>query len=323
MNKEISIAPMMNYTTEHFRCFMRGITRCVRLYTEMITTQQLLYGNHAQRLRLNQVESPVALQLGGGDVEQLKQCVELAQEWGYQEINLNVGCPSSRIQKGEMGACLFKMPERVAECVQVMRKYSNIPITVKTRLGVDDRDKDEDIIRFVELVAQAGCKTLIIHARKAWLKGVNPRQNRSLPPLQYDRALQFKLHFPQLRWILNGGIQTKEQLHQQLSRFDGVMIGRAACQNPFMFASVDADYFGVERVVNRRQVLLDYRKHFLQNARKTTRRNHLIKPLVHLLHGAQRAKLWRAQCAAMSSSDVDGLELYYDKLIDYVVNEDY
>jgi len=230
---------MMDRTDRHDRFFLRRITRRTLLYTEMISTGALLHGDVERHLRFDASEHPVALQLGGSNPDELARCAELGARWGYDEINLNVGCPSDRVQRVRMGACLMAEPRLVADCVGAMRRASDVPVTVKTRIGIDDRDDYEFLVAFVEAVADAGCRTFVIHARKALLSGLSPKQNREVPPLNYARVHRLKRDFPDLEIVLNGGVATLDEARDHLAHVDGVMIGRAAYENPYMLADAD------------------------------------------------------------------------------------
>ncbi len=240
----VCLAPMMDWTDTHCRYFWRLLTRNARLYTEMVTTGAIIHGDRDRFLRFHPAEHPLALQLGGSDPTALAECARIAEARGYDEVNLNCGCPSDRVQNGKIGACLMAEPELVAECVAAMVAAVRIPITVKHRLGIDDLDSDEHLHRFVGTVAAAGCQVFIVHARKAWLRGLSPKQNRHVPPLQYDRVRLLKQTFPQLTFVVNGGIGSLSQCADHLQTLDGVMIGREAYQNPYLLADMDATLFG-------------------------------------------------------------------------------
>ncbi|MGK7873853.1 MAG: tRNA dihydrouridine(20/20a) synthase DusA [Xenococcaceae cyanobacterium] len=240
----LSIAPMMERTDRHFRYFMRQITRCTLLYTEMIATAAILHGDRQKLLGFSPEEKPLALQVGGDNPKELAECALLAEDMGYDEINLNVGCPSSRVQNGNFGACLMAQPEKVARAVEAMQKVVNLPVTVKHRIGIDERDRYEDMAHFVCIVSKAGCRRFTVHARKAWLKGLSPKQNRNIPPLRYQDVHRLKQEFPHLFIEINGGITNLEQIQEQLKFVDAVMIGRAAYDNPYLFATVDRDIYG-------------------------------------------------------------------------------
>lgn len=235
----VSVAPMMDWTDRHCRFFLRLISKKVLLYTEMITAHAILKGDRPQLLDFDVAEHPLALQLGGDDPRMLAESAKAAQEWGYDEVNLNVGCPSDRVQNGRFGACLMMVPERVAECVAAMRARVQIPVSVKHRIGVDALDHYDDMARFVEIVARGGCEVFIVHARKAWLKGLSPKENRDIPPLRYPEVYRLKQDFPHLRIEINGGIETLEQARTHLKQVDGVMIGRAAYHNPYLLTELN------------------------------------------------------------------------------------
>lgn len=242
--RRISVAPMMDWTDRHCRAFHREITRHTWLYTEMVTTGALLHGDVARHLDFSREEHPIALQLGGSDPGDLAKSVKLGASWGYDEINLNCGCPSERVQKGAFGACLMAEADLVADCIKAMRDAASIDITVKHRVGVDQVQSYDFVRDFVGTVAQAGCVTFIVHARNAILKGLSPKQNREIPPLKYDFAYQLKRDFPQLEIILNGGVKTSEEIDRHLQHLDGVMLGREAYHNPYLMADFDARYYG-------------------------------------------------------------------------------
>jgi tRNA-dihydrouridine synthase A len=243
---------MMDWTDRHCRIFHRQITRHTWLYTEMVTTGALLFGDVARHLAFDEQEHPVALQLGGSEPADLAKCAALGQQWGYDEINLNCGCPSERVQKGAFGACLMNEPQLVADCVKAMRDAVTIDVTVKHRIGVDDAESYEFVRDFVGTVAQAGCNTFIVHARNAILKGLSPKENREIPPLRYEYAYRLKREFPQLEIVINGGTRTLQEIDTHLQQVDGVMIGREAYHNPYWMAAFDARYFGDDAPVKSR-----------------------------------------------------------------------
>ena len=296
----ISIAPMMSYTDRHFRYLIRLLSKHILLYSEMVPTQAILGKNSEQYLAFSTEEHPVALQLGGSDPKQLAQCASIAQNYGYDEVNLNVGCPSPRVQAAEFGACLFKRPEHVAQCVSAMTNAVSIPVTVKTRIGVDDCDQLDDLYQFIDKVSQTGCKTFIIHARKAWLKGLSPRANRHIPPLQYDVVYQLKKIFPQLTIIINGGINSNEAIQSHLSHVDGVMIGRKACDDPYWLAQFDQRYFhDTQPLKNRDTIYMLYCQYMAKQLNSHKSKTTLIKPLFNLYHAMPGAKKWRQRLNAL------------------------
>ena len=290
----ISIAPMMDRTDRHFRYFMRQITRCTLLYTEMITTTAIHYGERYKLLGFSPEEKPLSLQLGGDNPQQLAECAVIAEDLGYDEVNLNVGCPSSRIQNGNFGACLMAQPELVANCVEVMLKRVSIPITVKHRIGIDEYDRYEDLANFVRIVSEAGCQHFIVHARKAWLKGLSPKENRIIPPLKYGYVYRLKKQFPQLFIEINGGILTLEKTKQHLKFIDGVMIGRAAYDNPYLFATVDRDIYGkAVTPLTRHEVIermLPYIDYWSKNGIKI---HNITRHLLEIFRGVPGTKAWK------------------------------
>lgn len=256
-SRRISVAPMMDWSDRHCRLFHRYISRHTWLYTEMVTTGAILYGDLGRHLDFNEEEHPVALQLGGSEPADLASAAKRGQEWGYDEINLNCGCPSERVQKGAFGACLMAEPQLVADCVKAMRDVVDIDVTVKHRIGIDQVDSYDFVRDFVGQVADAGCKTFIVHARNAILKGLSPKENREVPPLKYDYAYQLKKDFPTLEIIINGGIKTVEEIDTHLLHVDGVMLGREAYHNPYVMNSFDQRYYGDQASSrSREQVVL-------------------------------------------------------------------
>lgn len=256
LNRLISIAPMMDCTDRHDRYFLRLISPHALLYTEMLTTGALIHGDYKKFLAFDPLEHPLALQLGGSDPKQLAHSAKLGEAFGYDEINLNVGCPSDRVKSGKFGACLMLSPSLVAECVAAMNQAVNIPVTVKCRIGVDEQDSYEELVNFIRSVSSAGCHVFIIHARKAWLNGLSPKQNREIPPLRYDVVKQIKKDFPNLTIILNGGIKNISTIDEILPHVDGVMIGREAYSNPYFLAAIEQKYFSHEQnILSREEVI--------------------------------------------------------------------
>jgi tRNA-dihydrouridine synthase A len=256
-NYPLSIAPMMDRTDRHYRYFMRQITRHTLLYTEMVTSQAIKHGDLERLIGFSELEKPIVLQVGGDDPKDLAHCAKLAEEFGYDEINLNVGCPSSRVQSGNFGACLMFDPDRVADCISSMKAATKIPVSVKHRIGVDDRDSYEEMVEFVKTVASAGCDRFSVHARKAWLQGLSPKENRDIPPLRYDDVHQLKRDFPELFIEINGGFVTLEQSLAQLEHVNAVMIGRAAYDAPYMFAEADRLFYGDDSPVRSRHEVVE------------------------------------------------------------------
>ena len=243
LNRKFCVAPMMDWTDRHCRVFHRQLTRHALLYTEMVTADAVLRGDRQRLIGFSPEEHPIALQLGGSDAKKLSEAARIAEDFGYDEVNLNVGCPSDRVQEGRFGACLMAEPSLVADCVADMRAGVSIPVTVKCRIGIDDQDEETDFQTFIEAVASAGCTTFIVHARKAWLKGLSPKENREIPPLDYARVYRLKMAMPQLEIIINGGIETLDACDAHLKHVDGVMLGRAAYQDPALLGDVDRRYF--------------------------------------------------------------------------------
>jgi tRNA-dihydrouridine synthase A len=276
----ISIAPMMDVTDRHCRFFLRQINARARLYTEMITTGALIHGDVRRHLAFNDAEHPVALQLGGSEPQDLAHCAKLGEQYGYDEINLNIGCPSERVQRGAFGACLMAEPALVAECVSAIKDKTSLPVTVKHRIGIDKAEEYSFVRDFVGAVAQAGCRTFIVHARNAVLKGLSPKENREIPPLKYDYVYRLKRDFPQLEIVINGGITSLREIELHLKSVDGVMIGRAAYSNPWFIA--DAGRTRAEVV----RAMYEYAKS-VESLRQVTRH------VLGLYHGMPRARLWR------------------------------
>ncbi|TAL95300.1 MAG: tRNA dihydrouridine(20/20a) synthase DusA [Paraburkholderia sp.] len=242
--RRVSVAPMMDWTDRHCRSFHRILSRHTWLYTEMVTTGALIHGDVARHLAFTSDEAPVALQLGGSEPADLARAAKLGEQWGYDEINLNCGCPSERVQRGAFGACLMNEPQLVADCVKAMRDVVSVPVTVKHRIGVDAVEEYGFVRDFVGTIADAGCSVFIVHARNAILKGLSPKENREIPPLKYDYAYQLKRDFPQLEILINGGVKTLDEVETHLQHVDGVMLGREAYHNPYVLADVDARFYG-------------------------------------------------------------------------------
>ncbi len=294
MKRTFSVAPMLDWTDKHERFFLRLITRHSLLYTEMITTGALIFGERNRYLDFNDGEHPVAVQLGGSDPADLATCAKMAEDHGYDEVNLNVGCPSNRVQSGMFGACLMAKPELVAECVASMQNVVDIPITVKHRIGIDEDESIEQLFEFVETVAAAGCKTFIVHARKAWLKGLSPKQNRDIPPLRYNVVHDLKQAMPQLEIIINGGICDLQTSAQQLQSVDGVMMGREAYHNPYILAEVDQRFYQSDRpVLSRLEILQAFYPYIEKQLANGTRLHSMSRHILGLFNGQPGAKKWR------------------------------
>ncbi len=290
----VSIAPMMEWTDRHYRSFMRQITRRTLLYTEMKTTGAVIFGDRERIIGFSDAEKPVALQLGGDDPKEMAQCAKIAEDWGYDEVNINVGCPSNRVQKGNFGACLMAQPEVVANSVTEMRAAVSIPVTVKCRIGIDELQEYEDLARFVEIVAGVGCDRFMVHARIALLQGLNPKENRTVPPLRYHDVYCLKKEFPQLIIEINGGIKTIEDMSRHLQFVDGVMLGRAAYENPFLFATVDQLFYGDERQPPTRREIIERIIPYIEEQRaKDVFPNRIIRHMHGLFAFQPGTRAWK------------------------------
>ncbi|MHC8441706.1 MAG: tRNA dihydrouridine(20/20a) synthase DusA [Candidatus Eutrophobiaceae bacterium] len=307
----VCIAPLMNYSDRHFRYLMRLFSPRLRLYTEMLTTGALLNGDRAEMLRYDAVEHPLALQLGGSDPEDLAACAGLAAEAGYDEVNLNVGCPSDRVQRGRFGACLMKEPELVAECVDALRS-SGLEATVKCRIGVDERDSFADLSNFAGLLWDAGCRTLIVHARIAILQGLSPKENRSIPPLRYKCVYRLKSEFPRMQIIINGGIDNLDALKGHLEKVDGVMIGRAAYQNPWLLAELEPQVFDSPvRHCDPQAVVMAYLPYIEARLQEGVPLMRCARHLLNLFKGRPGAAHWRQIISQRGHAAGAGVELIH------------
>ena len=294
LNRKLSIAPMMDHTDRHFRFFMRIVSPHAMLYTEMITTGALIHGDRQRFLQHHVDEYPLAIQLGGSDPGDLATCAVIAEQAGYDEVNLNVGCPSDRVQSGKFGACLMAEPELVAEGISRMSQSVNIPVTVKTRLGIDEMDSYEELSAFINCVKESGCNTFIIHARKAWLNGLSPKENREVPPLQYETVYQLKKDFPELDFIINGGFTTQNSIMEQYAQVDGVMIGRAAYQNPYLLAEIEQSLFGNKTSqVTRCEILEKFMEYIQQNLDQGVYLGHISRHILGLFFNQPCARAYR------------------------------
>jgi tRNA-dihydrouridine synthase A len=306
---------MMEWTDRHERYFLRMIARRVRLYTEMIPLGAILHGDAERFLRFDPAEHPVALQLGGADPDALARCAEIGERFGYDEINLNVGCPSGRVQKARFGACLMAEPGLVARCVAAMAGAVDVPVTVKTRIGIDDRDSYGFLVHLVEAVAAAGCETLILHARKALLAGLNPKQNREVPPLRYDVVARVKHDFPALTVVVNGGIRTLDQAQARLAEVDGVMIGREAYQNPYCLAAWQLELLGAtDAVPGREKVALNLLPYIERELVEGTPLKAITRHLMGLFNGLPGARAWRRHLSEAAHRPGAGTEVIDDAL---------
>ncbi|MGH8372984.1 MAG: tRNA dihydrouridine(20/20a) synthase DusA [Gammaproteobacteria bacterium] len=311
----VCVAPMMDYTDRHFRYLLRLMSKHARLYTEMVTTGAILHGQRDRFLAFHPAEHPLALQLGGSDPGELAACARIGAEYGYDEINLNVGCPSDRVQSGRFGACLMAEPELVAECVSAMTHACPVPVTVKTRIGIDDLDSYEHLHDLIERVAAAGCRVVIIHARKAWLQGLSPKQNREVPPLRYDVVRRLKADFVRLEVIVNGGIKTLTDMETHLATLDGVMVGREACSNPYLFSDVDHRFFDPTSPVHTRDEIvkacLPYVAVQLAEGVPLAR---ITRHLLGLYQGQPGARRWRRYLSEQAPRPDSGIEVVSEAL---------
>lgn len=288
------VAPMMDWTDRHCRFFHRQLTARALLYTEMVTAQAVRHGDRQRLLGFDPREMPVALQLGGSDPGLLADAARWGEDFGYAEINLNVGCPSDRVQEGRFGACLMAEPELVADCIGAMRAAVGIPVTVKCRIGIDDQDSEAALDRFISTVAAAGCRTFIVHARKAWLKGLSPKENREIPPLDYDRVYRLKSSHHGLNIIINGGISSNDSVKKHLEIVDGTMLGRTAYQQPWILASVDSEVFGAAAPVkSRAEAVARMKPYIAAELARGTWLSRITRHMLGLYHGEPGGRLWR------------------------------
>lgn len=310
LERKVSVAPMMDWTDRHDRYFLRLISRHALLYTEMVTTGAILHGDHERLLGYAPQEHPVALQLGGSSPADLAQCARIGEDFGYDEINLNVGCPSDRVQTGRFGACLMAEPDLVAECVDAMRQAVQVPITVKTRLGIDDRDSYEELTHFIRTVAGAGCGVFILHARKAWLSGLSPKENREIPPLRYEVVRAIKADFPHLSISVNGGVKHLDDASVHLETLDGVMIGREAYQNPYLLHAVDQRFYGAAQLpLSRREVLEAFMPYVARQLEKGLKLNQMTRHILGLYQGLPGARAFRRVLSEQAHRPDAGLDV--------------
>jgi tRNA-dihydrouridine synthase A len=304
------VAPMMDWTDRHCRYFLRLFTKHTLLYTEMVTTGALLYGDAERFLRFNAAEQPVALQLGGSDPDELAKAAIMGEQAGYQEINLNSGCPSDRVQRGKIGACLMAEPTLVAECMAAMKEAVAIPVTIKCRIGIDEIDSLEHLSHFVETVSATGCHCFIIHARIAVLAGLSPKQNREIPPLDYERVFAIKERFPDLEIVINGGIKTLEESRHLLENVDGVMIGREAYQNPNLLARVDQQLFDSDYpVMSQEDVLAQFIDYAKNELRQGTALKNMTRHVLGLFQGQPGAKRFRRYLSENAHKQDAGIDI--------------
>ena len=307
------VAPMMDWTDRHCRFLHRLLTRHALLYTEMVTTDAILRGDRERLLGYDARENPVALQLGGSEPLKLAESAKIGADFGYAEINLNVGCPSDRVQSGRFGACLMREPELVAECVAAMRHAVSIPVTVKCRIGVDDQDPEEALREVIGLCARAGVKTFAVHARKAWLEGLSPKENRDVPPLDYELVYRVKREHPKLTILINGGVATLDDADKHLQHVDGVMMGRAAYHSPAMLAEVDARYFGGTQA-DVKAAVEAYIEYIADQLTRRVPLNKMTKPMLGLFNGQQGARLFRRHLSEHATQRGAGISVLRDAI---------
>ena len=301
---------MMEWTDRHCRYFLRLISARAFLYTEMVTAEAVIHGDRERVLGFNAAEHPVGLQLGGSDPVKLAEAAKIGESFGYDEINLNVGCPSDRVQSGRFGACLMAEPVLVADCVAAMADAVTVPVTVKSRIGIDDQDTEQSLDRFIDTVATAGCGTFIVHARKAWLEGLSPKENRDVPPLDYTRVHRLKARRPDLEIILNGGLVSLEESEPHLARLDGVMLGRAVYADPYLMAVVDRTLYGLDvSPLSRAEVLDRFMDYTRRELAKGVRLNAVTRHVLGLFHGQPRARAFRRHIAEKAHLDNAGIEV--------------
>ena len=293
INRKISVAPMMDCTDRHDRYFLRLISKNVMLYSEMVATKSAIHGDRKRILGFREEEKPVALQVGGSDKNELAEVAKLAEQFGYDEININLGCPSKKVQKNSFGACLMKEPDLVAECINNMVNSCKIPVTAKTRIGVDEIEDFEYLNNFVNKIKQSGCKTVILHARKALLKGLTPKQNLNIPKLNYKMVYEIKKANPELEIIINGGVSQTEEIKKHLEHCDGVMIGRAIYQNPYFLTDIEKEIFNTNEVPSREQIAKQIISYLEEEVKLGTKVNHVMRHTVGLYHGQPGSKDWK------------------------------
>lgn len=315
INRRFTVAPMMDWTDRHCRYFHRILSRHAVLYTEMVTTGALIHADPERFLRYNREEQPVALQLGGSNPAELAQCSKMAEDYGYNEVNLNVGCPSDRVQNNMIGACLMAHPQLVAECLETMQSAVDIPVTVKHRLGIDEMDSYEELVNFVETVKASGCNVFIIHARKAILQGLSPKENRDIPPLKYEWVYKIKQTYPDLEIHINGGIKTLAECDTHLQHVDGVMLGREAYQNPYLLADVDQALYGSQaEKICRKGAALAMVPYIESQLSQGVPLNHILRHMLGLFHAQRGGKQFRRYISENAHKPGAGIEVLYAAL---------
>ena len=324
MERRLSIAPMMDHSDRHFRYLMRLLSQHALLYTEMVTTGALIHGDRRRFLEFNETEHPLALQLGGSDPDELANCATIAEAEGYDEVNLNVGCPSDRAQSGYFGACLMAEAKRVTECIRAMSAVVAIPVSVKTRIGIDDSDDYAFLHQFIDIVSNAGCNTFIIHARKAILSGLSPKQNREIPPLNYQRVHQIKRAFPDLNITINGGFTSLDAIEQQYAHVNGVMIGRAAYQHPYLIAELEQALFQPDQPLPARKAIFQqYKSYIEQQVLRGIDVKSMSRHIIGLYQGRPGARKYRRMLSEAMPNDatfrlkrLDSIERYVSRYAD-------
>ena len=317
MNRKVSVAPMMDCTDRHERYFLRLISKNVLLYTEMIVDEAIYRGDKKKLLEFNINEKPVALQLGGSSANLLSQAAKIGEDFGYDEINLNLGCPSKKVQKNKFGACLIKEPNLVADCLNEMQTKTKLPVTVKTRIGYDDVEDYESLFNFIKLLKSTGVKTFIIHARKAMLGKFTPKQNLNIPPLKYDLVYKLKEDFNDLEIIINGGITSTEEIKKHLNKVDGVMLGRSIYHSPYMLADIEKEIFDNHNILSRQQVIKELIDYVKKEIKKGTRMNQIMRHTLGLFHGQTGSSFWKrylSENMCVRDADVQKIDHIMDKV---------
>ncbi len=317
MNRKVSVAPMMDCTDRHERYFLRLISKNTLLYTEMIVDEAINRGDKKKLLEFNINEKPVSLQIGGSSPKLLAEASKIGEDFGYDEINLNLGCPSKKVEKNKFGACLMKEPNLVADCLSKMQASTNLPVTIKTRIGYDDVEDYENFHNFISILKSTGIKTFIIHARKAMLGKFTPKQNLNIPPLKYDYVYNLKKDFPNEEIIINGGITSVEEIKNQLKKTDGVMIGRAAYHTPYLLADVEKEIFKNERIPSRQEVIENLIPYVKEELKKGTRLNQIMRHTLGLFHGQSGASHWKrylSENMCVRDADVQKIDHIMDKI---------
>ncbi len=317
MNRKVSVAPMMDCTDKHERYFLRLISKNVLLYTEMIVSEAIDRGDKKKLLSFNLKEKPVALQLGGSSPKLLSQASKIGEEFGYNEINLNLGCPSKKVQKNKFGACLIKEPNLVAECLSKMQSSTNLPVTVKTRIGYDDVEDYENLYNFINLLKSTGVKTFIIHARKAMLGKFTPKQNLNIPPLKYEMVYKLKEDFKDLEIIINGGITSVDQIKNHLNKTDGVMIGRSVYHSPYLLADIENEIFNNQEIPSRQEVIEKLVPYVKEEIKKGARMNQIMRHTLGLFHGQTGSSFWKrylSENMCVRDADVKKIDHIMDKV---------